>query len=129
MCSGRQDYDLRPVFESLAKSSFRSRFRLGENESEYLQKKGIAAIEQHARDFVNKRLAPARPKKDGSQTPMKNHPVFIAQHATATCCRGCLEKWHGIKKGNKLSDPEIDYCVAVIMHWIEKHSQNELTGG
>ncbi len=84
-----------------------------------MQDKGLPAIEQHARDFVSERLAPARPKNDGKQTPMKNHPVFIAQHATATCCRGCLEKWHGIKKGKKLSGQEIDDCVAVIMHWIE----------
>jgi len=50
----------------------------------------MANIEQHARDFVNECLAPELPKNDGKQTPMKNHPVFIAQHATATCCRKCL---------------------------------------
>jgi len=122
MCPSRENEDLRPLWESLAKSSFRSRFRLGEKERKYLSEKGVAAIEQHARDFVRSRLAPANPKNDGRQTPMKNHPVFVAQHATATCCRSCLEKWHRIKKRIPLSDQEVDYCVAVIMHWIRKNT-------
>jgi hypothetical protein len=50
---------------------------------------------------------------------MKGHSVFIAQHATATCCRGCIQKWHGIKKGKELSDQEIQFLVELIMRWIE----------
>jgi hypothetical protein len=50
---------------------------------------------------------------------MKGHPVFIAQHATATCCRGCIQKWHGIKKGKELSDQEIQFLIELIMGWIE----------
>ena len=43
---------------------------------------------------IIKRIAPKEPLNDGKQTPMKGHPVFIAQHATATCCRECTRKWH-----------------------------------
>ena len=111
---------LKPVFDSLAHSGFRSSFRLRDKEYCYLQDKGLPTIEQHARDFINKRLAPARPKNDGRQTPMKNHPVFIAQHATATCCRGCLEKWHGIEVGKKLSSEDTEYVVTVIMYWLKE---------
>lgn len=50
---------------------------------------------------------------------MRGHPVFIAQHATATCCRGCIQKWHGIKKGRALSDQEIQLFVELIMGCIE----------
>jgi hypothetical protein len=49
---------------------------------------------------------------------MKEHLVFIAQHGTATCCRKCIQKWHGIEKGRALSEAEIDYVVALIMGWI-----------
>ena len=73
----------------------------------------------HAADFVEKRLAPAYPDNDGKQTPMRNHPVFVAQHATATCCRGCLEKWHAITKGRELSPEEKRYVIDVIRHWLE----------
>ena len=61
---------------------------------------------------------------DGKQTPMKGHPVFIAQHATGTCCRGCLEKWHKISKGVALTDNQVNYVVALIMEWIKKELEN-----
>ena len=77
-------------------------------------------IEKHAYDFINKRLSNINNINDGKQTPMKGHPVFIAQHATATCCRGCLEKWHHINKTNNLTEGQIDYIIKVIMTWIKK---------
>ena len=86
----------------------------GGKEAVYLREKGLDTVLVHAREFVEKRLAPAEPANDGRQTPMMNHPVFIAQHATGTCCRGCLEKWHNIAKGRALSDREVQYIVAVI---------------
>ena len=51
---------------------------------------------------------------------MRGHPVFIAQHATATCCRGCLYKWHKIQKEIALSEEQKDYIVSVIMTWIDR---------
>ena len=110
--------ELNELFEALERSEFRRRFRLGPRESAYLGEKGLAVVLRHARDFIETRLAPAEPANDGRQTPMRNHPVFIAQHATATCCRGCLEKWHQIPKGQPLSDREVLYVVAVIERWL-----------
>ena len=110
------------LFVSLAKSKFRCRFKLGKKEYQYLQSKGFSAIEQHARDFVKERIVPALPKNDGKQTPMRNHPVFIAQHATATCCRKCLMKWHGIKMGQELTEQQSDYVVSVIMYWLRNYA-------
>ena len=110
------------LFSRLAKSKFRSRFKLRINEKQYLQNKGFEVIEQHAHDFIKERIAPALPENDGKQTPMKNHPVFIAQHATGTCCRKCLEKWHGIKMGQELTEQQVDYIVSVIMHWLREKS-------
>ncbi|NOY54014.1 MAG: DUF4186 domain-containing protein [Deltaproteobacteria bacterium] len=102
----------------LARSSFRSRFRLDPKEFAYLADKGDEIIRRHGEDFIRNRLAPASPKNDGRQTPMRGHPVFTAQHATATCCRSCLAKWHGIPKGAPLTDAEINYIVEIIMAWI-----------
>ena len=106
--------------KALEKSKFRSSFHLRKYMIPYIQEKGLPTIKEHAYDFIKKRLAPANPKNDGKQTPMKGHPVFIAQHATATCCRSCLEKWHHIPKNRELTKQEIDYIVSLIMHWIEK---------
>ena len=104
-------------------SPFRMRFHLSEKDKEYVKMKGYETIEKHAREFITKRLAPANPANDGKQTPMKGHPVFISQHATGTCCRGCLQKWHGIAKGKALTDEEIDYIDSVIMHFIKEETQ------
>ncbi len=107
------------ILFSLSKSKFRSSFHLKEKDIKYIDEKGLDKIREHAYDFINKRLAGDFIINDGKQTPMKGHPVFIAQHATATCCRGCLYKWHKIKQGKTLTNYEIDYIVAVIMKWIQ----------
>jgi len=108
------------LFEALARSKFRSRFRLGPKERAYLDDKTLPVILQHGRQFVIDRLAPASPRNDGRQTPMRGHPVFIAQHATATCCRGCLAKWHGIRAGNPLTERQIDYLLDCIERWLRR---------
>lgn len=86
----------------------------------YINDKGLETIRRHAYEFINTRLKPAYIPNDGKQTPMKGHPVFIGQHATATCCRSCLEKWHHIRKDKELTNKEVDYIVNIIMQWIEK---------
>src|SRR5215210_5083826 len=106
--------DLDEVFAALSASPFRRRFRLRGKELDYLQQKGLRVVLEHAADFIEKRLAPAHPANDGKQTPMRHHPAFIAQHATATCCRACLEKWHKITRGHALGPEEKRYVLAVL---------------
>ena len=107
------------ILYKLSLSKFRSSFKLKEKEKAYLKEKGLEEITKHAYLFIEQRLKDENPKNDGKQTPMKGHPVFIAQHATATCCRSCLEKWHHIKKNKELTQKEVDYIVNVIMKWIK----------
>ena len=108
------------ILNKLSYSKFRSSFKLKDKEIDYINNKGLDVIRNHAYDFITKRLSPAVIVNDGKQTPMRGHPVFIAQHATATCCRGCLEKWHHISKNRKLTKDEIIYIVNVIMEWIKR---------
>ncbi len=116
------DYDL--ILDRLNKSNFRKSFYLKKKDIEYINKKGIETIKSHAYDFINKRLAPAVIINDGKQTPMRGHPVFIAQHATACCCRECLFKWHKIEKDRELMPIEIDFIVGLIMEWINRQIKN-----
>jgi hypothetical protein len=109
--------DIDELFTALGRSKFRSRFRLSGKEAEYFKQKGMPAILEHAHDFVMRRLAEANPVNDGKQTPMRNHPVFIAQHATGTCCRKCLEKWHYISRGKSLTEEQINYIIEVLKRW------------
>ena len=108
------------ILNKLNSSKFRSSFHLKSGDVNYIKEKGLSKIESHALDFINKRLKDVSKVNDGKQTPIKGHPVFIAQHATATCCRGCLYKWHRIEKGKELSKEEIEYIVNVIMEWIKR---------
>ena len=107
------------VFARLPHSRFRSRFRLGERERTYLEARGLATVLAHAQDFIERRLAAAFPDNDGKQTPMRGHPVFIAQHATATCCRSCLAKWHDIPAGRPLGEADTAHIVAAIERWLQ----------
>ena len=105
-------------------SKFRSSFKLKKKDREYISKNGINKIIDHAYDFIRNRLASKDIMNDGEQTPMRGHPVFIAQQATGTCCRGCLYKWHGIKKDKELSENEINYIVKIIISWIIREMKN-----
>ncbi len=118
-------YGQNDLFGRLANSKFRSSFSLKEKDRAYVKEKGMDTIRSHAQDFVRKRLAPAVIPNDGKQTPMRGHPVFIAQHATATCCHGCLEKWHRIPKGCELTEEQQEYVVNVLMEWIGR----QMNGG
>ena len=110
------------LFQRLANSKFRSKFHLRDKEKSYILEKGLDTIKSHAKDFISKRIAPAQIPNDGKQTPMRGHPVFIAQHATATCCRGCIEKWHKILKGIQLNNTQQEYLVNIIMEWIKMNT-------
>jgi predicted Fe-S protein YdhL (DUF1289 family) len=111
--------DLDDLFAALAKSRFRRSFSLAARERSYLSEKGRQTVIDHARHFVAQRLAPAAPRNDGRQTPFRGHPVFVAQHATATCCRGCLAKWHRIAAGRLLTPDEQAHVVAAIARWLD----------
>lgn len=108
------------IFDKLATSKFRSKFKLKQKDFDYIEQKGLDVIELHAKDFIVKRIAPAIIPNDGKQTPMHGHPVFIAQHATATCCRGCISKWHKFPQGIELTYEQQEYLVKIIMMWIKK---------
>ncbi|GEM_PF-1539164 len=124
--ASRRAWLSRDLFERLQESSFRMRFHLKEADLAYIKEKGIDTVRSHAEEIIRKRLTPAVIPNDGKQTPMRGaphgHPVFLAQHATGTCCRGCLAKWHGIPAGRELTEEEIMYITDVIMKWIVREN-------
>ena len=113
----------------LKKSRFRSSFHLKDRDFRYIEEKGMDTIRKHAANIIHTRLAPAVIPNDGKQTPMKGHPVFIAQHATGTCCRGCLYKWYRVPQNTELTEVQQEKIVNLIMAWIEdeilEHNRRE----
>src|SRR3954468_24837944 len=107
------------TLRALAKQPFRAKFHLRGRDAATVELRGIDVVRQHSRELLANKLAPAAPHKDGKQTPSRGRPVFVSQHATATCCRTCLERWHRIPKGRELTPGEQAYAVDVICCWIE----------
>lgn len=113
------------ALNKLKKSKFRSKFHLSDKDKKYIDDKGLEVIRRHAEDFIAQRLAPDNIPNDGKQTPMRGHPVFIAQHACACCCRGCLSKWYRVNPNKQLSPTEQEKIVNLIMTWIEREYYGE----
>lgn len=109
----------------LKKSDFRARFHLTEKDKAYIAEKGMDTVRKHAEEFVRTRLAPAYPPNDGKQTPMRGHPVFVAQHACACCCRGCLEKWYRVPQGKELTKIQQEKIVNLLMCWIKQEIEQQ----
>lgn len=103
----------------LSQSKFRARFQLDASDHAYIKRVEMEKIISHAKDFIRLRIAPRNPKNDGKQTPFKGHPVFKAQHATAACCRGCIQKWYGFPKNVALTEEQCQYLVNRVLRWIE----------
>lgn len=113
----------------LGESRFRAKFVLSEADRSYARDKGRCVIDRHAHEMLRARVGEAQPSNDGRQTPWRGHPVFTAQHATATCCRGCIEKWHGIAKGRPLTDAEVNRLADLVMAWIDRDLTNHPARG
>jgi predicted Fe-S protein YdhL (DUF1289 family) len=110
--------------DELARQRFRSKFHLRGRERALVELRGQETIRKQAAELIAKRVAPAEPFKDGKQTPYRGHPVFVAQHATATCCRSCLRRAHEIPKGHELTAEEQDYVIEVIWRWIKRELES-----
>ena len=108
------------LLERLSHSKFRASFSLGVADRAYAWSKGMPVVARHARELLRARVGAARPLKDGKQTPYRGHPVFVAQHATATCCRSCIARWHGIPAGVPLSDRQIERLATLVTAWIQR---------
>ncbi|MBC7574384.1 MAG: DUF4186 domain-containing protein [Herminiimonas sp.] len=111
--------DTARTLAALGRSPFRRKFRLSPADRAFVRESGLEQVLEEARIFVSARLGPAEPVNEGRQTPFRGHPVSVAQHGTATCCRRCLQKWHHIPAGRRLLAAEEDYIVRVIGAWLQ----------
>lgn len=113
------------ALERLEKSDFRAKFHLNIKDKQYVREKGLDVIRSHAEDFIRTRLAPENILNDGKQTPMRGHPVFVAQHACACCCRKCLNKWYKVPMHINLTEKQQEKIVNLLMCWIEKQMNTD----
>ena len=119
----KQDADNRTGSGQAGEIEISLQFLFDEKRGEYLADKGMETIRRHAYDFVRQKLASAEPVNDGKQTPMHGHPVFKAMHATACCCRGCMNKWYLVPKGRALTESEQERVVNLLMAWLDRQEK------
>ncbi|HJU19287.1 MAG TPA: DUF4186 family protein [Stellaceae bacterium] len=86
----------------------------------HARRKGMAGLLVAARHRLMKSLAPAEPVRDGQQTPFSGNAIYLAQHATACCCRTCLEYWHAIPKGQSLTAEEVEYAYGLVEAYLRE---------
>ena len=110
----------------LKRSPFRRKFHLSRLDRMILEQKGMEKIREDAKALLSKTLQ--SPSTD-ARVPYNGHPVFTAQHATATCCRECLFKWHRIPVFRELTEKEIEYLTGLVVRWIEKEHERHVMRG
>jgi hypothetical protein len=76
------------------------------------------------REELAKGIAPPRPWGDGRRVPvegpkLEGHPLFYAQHATASCCKKCAYYWWGLPRDQQYSDPQLDFLTSMCMGFFE----------
>jgi hypothetical protein len=92
----------------------------------YAYKKGRVGLRERVKTRIHGSIGRAKASElwqDGRQTPFAKKPdrmnvIYCAQHATATCCRKCVEVWHRIPLDRTLTDAEENYLAALAMQYI-----------
>lgn len=104
------------VLTRLKSSKFRRSFYLNQLEKKIIRENGFIEYRKKAHHLVVPRLS-KKPSNDGRQTPFKGSPIFKAMHATASCCRKCLFKWHRIPEYKTLNEREVNFVLNLITKW------------
>ena len=119
--------DVEHVFASLQVELVRHYFwhiAMPQRAIDYATRKGWSGLRERIPQQLRKLVGGSEPAWDGRQTPREDsnnvNPIHIAQHATASCCRKCIEVWHGIPKGQELDEIEIDYLSKLALLYLEK---------
>lgn len=119
----RKIKDAKYTFDALRNEKIRHHFfhtPIDQRAKNHALRKGRVKMSDAIRSRLEKYLATAEPYRDGQQTPFEGNTIFYAQHATACCCRTCLDYWHDIPKGRALTEKELEYCVQLIELYMDE---------
>ncbi len=114
--------DVNYTFSSLKLEMFRHYYwhlAIDDRALRHAMRFGRRALREKSLDRLRKKIGVASPPFDGRQTPLSGNVIYYGQHGTASCCRKCLEYWHGIPMGRPLSNRELGYLANLVMLYIE----------
>ena len=86
----------------------------------HARRKGKVGMRVATEKRIRNSVGAANPYRDGMQTPKNNNAIYYAQHATASCCRKCINEWHGIPFGQELTKDQITYLTELVILYIEE---------
>jgi len=118
----RQSHDIDHTFSQLRHELIRHHFwhvAFDTQAMNHALRKGRAALDAAAARRITTSVAGAEPARDGRQTSFTGNVVFYAQHATASCCRTCINYWHGIPKGRALTQDEEQYLTGLVVRYLK----------
>jgi hypothetical protein len=114
--------DAQYVFEMLQIEMIRHHFfhlRMEQRAINYARRKGKKGLAEAVLKLIRNSVGDAEPFRDGRQTPKGGaNPIHYAQHATASCCRRCIEEWHAIPMGRALTEEEIRYLTELAVRYL-----------
>lgn len=117
--------DVKGTFKELSREYIRHVFFHADfdiKSMEEARELGMAALKARVRPLLQKKIGPKKIFRDGTQTKKGGSAIHFAQHATATCCRKCLEYWHGIERNRDLTKEELDYCEGLVLAYLDSRS-------
>lgn len=121
----RDESDIEYTFESLKHELIRHHFwhiEIDQRAGNYANRKGRTNLRLAVRSRIRSSIGSPNNPYDGRQTPMEGsgNPIHYAQHATASCCRKCVEYWHDIPTSRALKDDEIQYLAELAMMYLDE---------
>jgi hypothetical protein len=122
------------TFASLRNELIRHHFwhvEIDERAVNHARRKGWIRLHDAVENRIRRSVGPATPPRDGYQTPREGsgNSIYYAQHATASCCRRCIEEWHAVPMGRELTEAEIHYLVELAMFYLRDRLPNVTTQG
>ena len=129
--SGRSSYrvhacdldDVEHTFEELRRELIRHHFfhvDIDEKARNHARRKGRRALREDAYSRLLRYVGREPDAYDGRQTPFEGNVIYYAQHATASCCRKCIEYWHGFPAEGELTTVQLEYLYQLVDRFIEE---------
>jgi hypothetical protein len=115
--------DAKFIFDSLKNELIRHVFwhiPIKSKDVQNAMEKGAESVIDEARRRMTEKIGIMNPYRHGI-TPYTGNVIYYAQHATATCCRRCMEYWYGIPAKNRILTPdEINFSTDLVRLYLEE---------
>jgi hypothetical protein len=119
---GNANADVEYTFSMLKTECWRHHWwhcTFDEKAMRHARKKGKAALALDIDRRLKTKAFRSKGIFDGQQTPKIGNVLFYAQHATATCCRDCIQYWHGISPERSFSEEERAYLSSLVLRFVD----------